>query len=620
MAANKYRIFIITAAVVVVAVLIWLLGYTGVGSDPAYLYIVNRGFGEAEAVMPGSRVWLLPLVDSLVPVPLGLLELSDFARIKTSDGELDVELRIELNLDRKGALVVVESWGGDWRQKLVGELLDEVVGERSFDGTAAELYGHRRGELLASIEPEIRAYLHERAPALTVGRVTMPSARFASPLDTAGRFFAPVKVVVLGIDALEDTLLEKLINMGELPHFARMREEGYLGILQSEAPYFSPMIWTTFATGKTAAEHGITAFTRINAHTGQPEPLSALDRKVSTFWEFLGGYDLSSIVVNWYYSWPSEEMKGIHLTNYAWEPKFGKGFTGIPNYDKLPGKTWPEGIMTAVNTAIAGDPYISEEDYPLAWVLQYVSVYSADGIPLEGGPPLNHYLDRDILAANATFWLLENEDWNIAAVYQEFLDVLCHLMWPVHAYYWEKLTGEPANLPPMPPDRRELAENASETIIDAYRMTDKLLGIAMERWGDEAVIVVVSDHGFGTIYPPQEILIGDDQLQEMMYWHDPTGVFGLWGPHVQQGVTGEITIYDFLPTILAFMGVPAAEDMPGRIAEEAIEPEFLDRMKEGSLAKRPETYDPHEREVDRDIVNIVSEAELERLRALGYIQ
>ena len=231
-----------------------------------------------------------------------------------------------------------------------------------------------------------------------------------------------------------------------------------------------------------------------------------------------------------------------------------------------------------------------------------------------------HYLERDILSANAAFWLMDNTDWQIAAVYQEFIDVLCHLIWPAHAYHWEKLTGEPTNLPPIPLYRRELTKNAGGSVIEAYRFADKLLGIAMERWGDEAVIVVVSDHGFNTIYPQKEILIGDDQRQTMMYWHDSTGVFGLWGRHVQQGVTGEISVYDFLPTILAFAGVPAAADMPGRVVVEAIEPEFLTRLQAGPLAERPETYDPHEREVDRDIANIISEVELERLRALGYIQ
>ncbi|MCK4593144.1 alkaline phosphatase family protein, partial [bacterium] len=454
MTAIKRRIIIVTAAVVVLAVLVWLLGYTDADSDPANIYVVNRGLGGAETVLPGSTVWLFPLVDSLVYVPSGLQELSDFVRIKASDGELDVEVRVELNLDPEGAVQVVEAWGGEWQEELLGKILDEVVGEESFDGTVAELYGHRRGELLVSIEPELRAYLQESAPALTVGRVTLPSVRFASPFDTTGRFFAPVKVVVLGIDALEDTLLEKLINMGELPHFARMRQEGYLGVLQSEAPYFSPMIWTTFATGKSPDEHGITAFTHINAQTGQPEPLSALDRKVSTFWEFLGGYGLSSIVVNWYYSWPTAEMNGFHLTNYAWEPKFGKGFTGIPHFDELPGKDWPEGITATVDEAVGDNPYVTEEDYRLAWVLSDIPAAGADNRPLEGGPPLPHYLERDILAANAVFWLMDNEDWNIAAVYQEFLDVLCHLIWPAHAYYWEKLTGEPANLQPIPPNRR----------------------------------------------------------------------------------------------------------------------------------------------------------------------
>ncbi|OGD78628.1 MAG: hypothetical protein A2Y64_04790 [Candidatus Coatesbacteria bacterium RBG_13_66_14] len=621
MALKGRTVWIITAsAVAALAALVWILGYTEVGSDPAYIYVAQRSLGGAETLMPGSTTWLFPLVDSLVPVPAGLHELSCFAPVKTSDGGLEVEVRLELDLDPAGAEQVVDEWGADWSGGLIRELLDSAVGERAFDGTNAELYTVRRGELLTVIEPGIRDWLTERAPDLRVGRIALPSARFtAAPQDEAD-FFQPVKVILLGMDALDDDLLNDLIDMGELPNFARMRDEGYLGTLQSEAPYFSPMIWTTFATGKPADEHGITAFTRTNPETGRLEPLSAMDRKVSAFWEFLGGRGLSSIVVNWYYSWPTGEIKGFNLTNYAWEPKFGKGFSGIPHYDELPGKDWPEGITEKVNEAIADRPYISEDDYALAGVLPDIPAATADGTALEGGPPLPHYLERDVLAANACFWLMDHEDWNIAAVYEEFPDVLCHLIWPAHAYRWEELTGEPANLPPIPPFRRELAEEAGDTIIEAYRFEDKLLGLAMDRWGDEAVIVVVSDHGFDTIYPPRTILIGDDQLQTMMYWHDPTGVFGLWGRHVRQGVSGEITIYDFLPTVLALLGVPAAQDMPGRVVEEAIEPEFLERMKAGPLAERPETYDPGEREVDRDIVNIMGEAELERLRALGYLQ
>jgi|GEM_PF-1814748 len=607
-------------AVAVLAALIWILGYTDVGSDPAYIYIAQRGLGGAESLMPGTTVWLFPLVDLLVPVPSGLHELSGLAPVKTTDGGLEVELRLELDLDPAGAAQVVDEWGVDWGGGLIGELLEDVVGDRAFDGTTAELYTTRRGELLALIEPEARDRLAAKAPALKVGRIALPTVRFTDDRAEGAGGFEPVKVVVLGMDALEDSLLNDLIDMGELPHFARMRDEGYLGVLQSEDPYFSPIIWTTFATGKPKSEHGVTAFTRTNPETGRLEPLSALDRKVSAFWEFLGGCGLTSIVTNWYYSWPTGEIQGFNLTNYAWEPKFGKGFIGIPHYEELPGKDWPEGITETVNEGIADRPYISEDDYALAWILPDIPAATADGAPLEGGPPLPHYLERDVLAANSMFWLMDREDWNIAAVYQEFPDVLSHLIWPAHAYRWEKLTGEPANLPPIPPQRRELAENAGDTIIEAYRFEDKLLGVAMDNWGDEAVIVVVSDHGFNTIYPPKVILIGDNQLQEMMYWHDPTGVFGLWGRHVQQGASGGITIYDFLPTILALLGVPAAQDMPGRVVEEALEPEFLDRVKAGPLAERPATYDPHEREVDRDIVNVVGEAELERLRALGYLQ
>jgi len=199
--------------------------------------------------------------------------------------------------------------------------------------------------------------------------------------------------------------------------------------------------------------------------------------------------------------------------------------------------------------------------------------------------------------------------------------VLCHLAWPAHAHYWEHLTGEPAHLASIPPGRREMADEIGESVIQAYQLADKLLGIAMERWGEEAVILVVSDHGFDTIYPPETIMIGGDAWMEMSFWHDPDGVFALWGPNIRQGAVGDgVTIYDFLPTLLAAAGLPVPADMTGEIVEEAFEPGYFEWYLTGPQAEAPETWDTEMRDVGSELAQTLSEAELERLRSLGYLQ
>lgn len=606
---------IIIGAVIAVVLALWLLGYRDVPDDPGNVYIADRVFGDLEQVAAGDRIWLFPFGGELISLPLGINEVRQDISVPTADGELKLTLEVDLEFDIDGALAGVERWEAAFPEAMIAELAADALAGYAFDGTTAELYGDRRGETAELLRQGLGTALAAFSPGVELDRLALTQAP-----DYEQSEYNPPKVIILGIDALDDELLAKLMDRGELPHFQKLRDEGYLDVLESEPPYFSPIVWTTLATGKPVAEHGIDGFVTYDDN-GLPQPLSAADRKVSAFWEYLGAYDMNSISVNWFYTWPTGEADGYVLTNYAWEPKFGKGFSGIEDFESLSGKAWPADILDEVNAAIADEPYISTADYPPAPLLAEVPAAATDGKPLPSGPPLPHYLERDIDSANAMFHLMDTREWDIAAVYQEFPDVLCHLTWPAHAHYWERLTGEPCHLAPIPPERRELAERIGDMVVESYRLTDKLLGVAMERWGDKAVIVVVSDHGFDTIHPPEEILIGDDEYSVMAYWHDPDGVFGVWGPHVRRGAVGNgVDIYEFLPTVLALAGVPAAADMPGEVVEEVFEPGYLAWLRTGLLADPPATWDPETREVEAELSESLSAAELERLRALGYLQ
>ena len=73
--------------------------------------------------------------------------------------------------------------------------------------------------------------------------------------DTAG-----TELLIVGIDGVTWDVADDL----SLPHLERARAEGRSGVLIAEPPLFSPLLWTTMATGKRPEEHGVHGF-RVRA-------------------------------------------------------------------------------------------------------------------------------------------------------------------------------------------------------------------------------------------------------------------------------------------------------------------------------------------------------------------
>jgi predicted AlkP superfamily phosphohydrolase/phosphomutase len=90
------------------------------------------------------------------------------------------------------------------------------------------------------------------------------------------------KVIVLGLDGLEPSIVESLMNRGELPNFSRLREQGGYSRLQTTYPAQTPVAWSSFATGTNPGGHGIFDFIRRDPETYQPDlALTQYDRPKS---------------------------------------------------------------------------------------------------------------------------------------------------------------------------------------------------------------------------------------------------------------------------------------------------------------------------------------------------
>ena len=73
---------------------------------------------------------------------------------------------------------------------------------------------------------------------------------------------APEKpgVFVVGIDGMDPVILERMLARGEMPNFARLRDEGAFQPLGTSTPPQSPVAWSSFVTGMNPGGHGIFDF------------------------------------------------------------------------------------------------------------------------------------------------------------------------------------------------------------------------------------------------------------------------------------------------------------------------------------------------------------------------
>ncbi len=103
--------------------------------------------------------------------------------------------------------------------------------------------------------------------------------------STAAEEASTGRVVILGFDGVEPSIVETMLSAGELPNLAKLRESGTYSKLETSIPPQSPTAWASFITCKFAGNHGIYDFLRripsVNLR-GKPRTLPAVgytDRK-----------------------------------------------------------------------------------------------------------------------------------------------------------------------------------------------------------------------------------------------------------------------------------------------------------------------------------------------------
>ena len=79
-----------------------------------------------------------------------------------------------------------------------------------------------------------------------------------------------------------------MLRDGRLPNLEKLMARGQYGRLGSFRPTFSPIIWTSIATGKKAESHGILGFVTPEDDEVASRLYTNLDRKTKAIWNIAG--------------------------------------------------------------------------------------------------------------------------------------------------------------------------------------------------------------------------------------------------------------------------------------------------------------------------------------------
>ena len=130
------------------------------------------------------------------------------------------------------------------------------------------------------------------------------------------------KVIVIGIDGFDPTILEEMMGRGELPNFSRLADKGIFNPMQTVFPPQSPVAWTTIATGRPPTEHGIYDF--LTLKPGEYSPQLTILRQgkftyippyqTKTFWEIASENSIPSTILKWPLTFPATPMFGNTLS------------------------------------------------------------------------------------------------------------------------------------------------------------------------------------------------------------------------------------------------------------------------------------------------------------------
>lgn len=403
------------------------------------------------------------------------------------------------------------------------------------------------------------------------------------------------KVLLIGWDAADWKIIGPLIAKGQMPALKKIIDNGVYGNMSTMNPPYSPMLWTTVATGKTPDKHGILGFLEVMPDLKGVRPVTVNSRKSRALWNIFHNQGLKSNLVGWWPSFPAEPIDGVVVSD-----KFQK-VSKDPKMKNpiLKGTIHPESLVKEIKD-LRLFPYELTEAHILPFIPNAGQIDQEKDKSLETFAKI---MAENVSVHNAATNVMRTTEWDFMAIYYDLVDHFCHAFMKFH----------PPKLKQIP---NHLFELYKDCVNSAYRFQDMMLERTMELVDEDTTVIIMSDHGYES---------GNKRILNMPKYqaapaleHRQFGIFVAKGPNIKanEKVFG-LSLVDIAPTILNMYDLPIGKDMDGKVAldifKEINPPKFIDTWEtvKGDFA---------ELEVNKEDGVLDDEQTMKQLIELGYVE
>jgi predicted AlkP superfamily phosphohydrolase/phosphomutase/tetratricopeptide (TPR) repeat protein len=403
------------------------------------------------------------------------------------------------------------------------------------------------------------------------------------------------KLLLIGWDAADWEIIWPLITQGKLPALKKLIQNGVYGNMSTMNPPYSPMLWTTVATGKTPDKHGILGFIEVTPDAKTVRPVTTTSRKTRALWNIFHNQGMKSNLVGWWPSFPAEPINGCIVSDR------------FPKTNRDPMKQTPMSEFS-IHPWERKDEFKNLRMFPFeiteAHLYPFVPrAHDVDQDNHKGLSAIAKIVSENSSIHNAATRLLRTTEWDFMAVYYDMIDHFCHSFMKYH----------PPKLPAVDKTNYDIFK---EAVTGSYIFQDMMLERKMKLIDSDTTVILMSDHGFES--GPKRILNMPKVQAAPSLEHRQFGIFIASGPNIKknQKVFG-MGLIDVVPTILHHFGLPIGKDMDGKV--------ILDIFKNTGAPTYIESWDNESgdfAEIDRtkETDALSDEETMQQLIELGYVE
>ena len=275
-------------------------------------------------------------------------------------------------------------------------------------------------------------------------------------------------MLVVGLDGGDPALVERWID--ELPNLGRIAREGSFGVLHSTMPPMTCPAWLCFMTGKAPQTLGVYDWDQLS-YSNEYGLSSLASPAGSSLWDILSMHGKQVGVLNVPLTYPAHAVNGFMVS-------------GFPSGATKGNYAYPSGVAEELDSVANGyviEPDAINPDYMAGGWRQFVAAHSQT-------------LEKHARAAE---YLMTHWTWDLFVTVFVATDRISHYLW----HFMD--AAHPRDKPPG---------ISLNPVKETYRRVDTIIGRLVALAGEDAHVIIMSDHGFGPHYG--DFLINQWLLEE----------------------------------------------------------------------------------------------------------